>query len=91
LFLHGRGRGARLYERYGGVRQAEAFVDTGIRAVRSIAVDYSGASGAPCLIAITSPPTGEQKEGAARRNLAPPSVTCGRESRADSRASASGV
>ncbi|MFO8013222.1 MAG: hypothetical protein R6X20_07945 [Phycisphaerae bacterium] len=47
-----RGKGMRLYERYGGIRQDEAFVDTGITGVRSIGVDYSGASGAPCLLAV---------------------------------------
>jgi len=41
-----------LYERYGGIRRASAFADTGITGNRSIAVDYSGRSGAPCLLAI---------------------------------------
>lgn len=41
-----------LYERYGGIRRASAFADTGISGIRSIAVDYSGKCGAPCLIAI---------------------------------------
>jgi hypothetical protein len=41
-----------LYERYGGLRRASAFADTGITGTRSIAVDYSGRSGAPCLLAI---------------------------------------
>jgi hypothetical protein len=42
----------RLYERYGGLRRPSAFADSGITGMRSIAVDYSGKSGAPCLIAI---------------------------------------
>jgi hypothetical protein len=41
-----------LYERYGGLRRASAFADTGITGTRSLAVDYSGRSGAPCLLAI---------------------------------------
>jgi hypothetical protein len=41
-----------LYEYYGGGRNALAFKETGIAGLRSIAVDYSGRSGAPCLIAI---------------------------------------
>ncbi len=46
------GRRVRNYTRYGGMRYEEAFGDSGIRAMRSFAVDYSGKSGAPCLIAI---------------------------------------
>jgi hypothetical protein len=42
----------RLYEYYGGARRDSAFVDTGIRGMRSIAVDYSGLSGAPCLMVL---------------------------------------
>lgn len=40
------------YSRYGGLRYPEAFEDIGLRGKRSIAVDYSGRSGAPCLLAI---------------------------------------
>jgi hypothetical protein len=41
-----------LYERYGNVRRDFAFKEPGIRGLRSIAVDYSGRSGAPCLLAV---------------------------------------
>jgi hypothetical protein len=41
-----------LYEYYGGGRNAAAFKDSGVRGLRSVAVDYSGKSGAPCLMAI---------------------------------------
>jgi hypothetical protein len=41
-----------MYEYYGNGRIAPAFKDSGIRGVRSFAVDYSGKSGAPCLMAI---------------------------------------
>ncbi|MFO8015279.1 MAG: hypothetical protein R6X20_18510 [Phycisphaerae bacterium] len=53
-----RGRAQALYERYGGVRRPSAFKDLGIRGLRSIGVDYSGKSGAPCLIAIADRITG---------------------------------
>jgi len=46
------GRPHRPYERYGHIREDEAFLDSGISGMRSIAVDYSGRSGAPCLIAL---------------------------------------
>ncbi|MGD0897081.1 MAG: hypothetical protein ABR915_04550 [Thermoguttaceae bacterium] len=46
------GRRMPLYERYGNVRKAESFKDSGIRGMRSIGVDYSGRSGAPCLLAV---------------------------------------
>jgi hypothetical protein len=42
----------RLYERYGNIREDEAFLDSGISGIRSFAVDYSGKSGVPCLIAV---------------------------------------
>jgi hypothetical protein len=42
----------RMYSRYGNIRQDEAFIDLGITGMRSIGVDYSGLSGAPCLVAI---------------------------------------
>ncbi|MFP4354803.1 MAG: hypothetical protein ACLFUJ_06725 [Phycisphaerae bacterium] len=45
-------RAGRLYERYGDIRNPEAFADSGITGMRSIAVDYSKLSGADCLIAI---------------------------------------
>ena len=48
----GDGRPMRLYGRYGNIRQAEAFKASGIDGMRSIAVDYSGNSGSPCLIAL---------------------------------------
>ncbi|MEI7832153.1 MAG: hypothetical protein WCJ56_03010 [bacterium] len=38
-----------LYTMYGNFRNASAFKDLGIKAVRALAVDYSGKSGAPCL------------------------------------------
>ena len=44
------GRAESLYERYGRIRRAVAFGDSGITGMRAMAVDYSGASGAPCLI-----------------------------------------
>ncbi|MFW6162919.1 MAG: hypothetical protein ACODAJ_09130 [Planctomycetota bacterium] len=51
-----------LYERYGGVRRDVAFGDSGMRGLRSVAVDLSGASGAPCLVAIA-----DQIHGGARK------------------------
>lgn len=47
-----RGRGMRLYERYGNIREEEAFADSGISGLRSLGLDYSGISGAPCLFAL---------------------------------------
>lgn len=47
-----RGRKRRLYSRYGSIRDDEAFVDSGITGMRSIGVDFSGRSGAPCIVAI---------------------------------------
>jgi hypothetical protein len=47
-----RGRRAALYERYGNIRRASAFKPTGITGLRAIGVDYSGQSGAPCLLVI---------------------------------------
>jgi hypothetical protein len=46
------GAEGRLYSMYGNFRNASAFKDLGIRAVRALAVDYSGASGAPCLFVL---------------------------------------
>jgi hypothetical protein len=45
-------RAEQLYERLGGYRRPSAFVDQGIAGRRALAVDYSGKSGAPCLIVI---------------------------------------
>ncbi len=45
-----RGRRARLYGRYGRVRRPHCFVPSGIRGMRALAVDYSGLSGAPCMV-----------------------------------------
>lgn len=44
--------GEPLYERYGSFRRDSAFQDSGITGLRSIAVDYSGLSGAPCLMVV---------------------------------------
>jgi hypothetical protein len=41
-----------LYESYGVKRRPEALKESGIKGLRSIAVDYSGKSGAPCLFAV---------------------------------------
>jgi hypothetical protein len=46
-----RGR-SELYSGYGNLRYAEGFVDAGRPGLRAVAVDYSGASGAPCLLAV---------------------------------------
>jgi len=43
---------APLYERNGHVRRVSAFRSSGISGLRSVAVDYSGLSGAPCLVAV---------------------------------------
>ena len=48
----------RTYEYYGGKRLHEMLKDSGIRGLRSVAVDYSGASGAPCLLVIADRITG---------------------------------
>jgi hypothetical protein len=42
----------RLYESYGGLRRPWAFKESGITGLRCIGVDYSGRSGAPCLLAV---------------------------------------
>ena len=53
------GRGApALYEKYTSLRRPAAFKDSGIHGLRSIAVDYSGKSGASCLLAIVDKITG---------------------------------
>ncbi len=41
-----------MYSKYGGLRYADRRKGSGIRALRSIAVDYSGACGAPCLFVL---------------------------------------
>lgn len=51
------GKGS-LYERYGSVRRPVAFAETGLSGLRSVGVDYSGASGAPALIVIVDKITG---------------------------------
>ena len=56
------GRRARIYERYGNIRKDEGFKDSGIAGLRSLAVDYSGKSGAPCLLAIVDHITGGKKK-----------------------------
>lgn len=41
-----------LYERYGSIRRPEGFAETGLSGLRAFGVDYSGKSGAPCVIVI---------------------------------------
>ena len=41
-----------LYSKHGNLRHASAYKDIGIRALRAIAVDYSGKCGAPCLFVL---------------------------------------
>jgi hypothetical protein len=41
-----------LYERYGRIPHPQAFGDSGIHGLRSMAVDFSGKSGAPCMIVL---------------------------------------
>lgn len=52
------GRGAALYEKYGRVRRASRFEDSGIQGKRAFAVDYSGKCGAPCLFVLVDAITG---------------------------------
>jgi hypothetical protein len=40
------------YERTGNLRLAGGFGDSGVRGLRAFGVDYSGKSGAPCLLAV---------------------------------------
>ncbi len=47
-----KGKPRGLYERYGSVRLPSHFEKTGITGMRSVAVDYSGKSGAPCLLVL---------------------------------------
>lgn len=54
-----------LYEDYGSIRHLGSFTETGLSGLRSIAVDYSGKSGAPALIVIVDKINGVgQVEGA---------------------------
>jgi hypothetical protein len=46
------GQAGRLYTMYGNFRYPSGYKDLGIRAVRAMAVDYSGKSGAPCLFVL---------------------------------------
>jgi len=46
------GRTPAPYEKYTSFRRAARLRDSGIRGIRSIAVDYSGRSGAPCLMVV---------------------------------------
>jgi hypothetical protein len=40
------------YEKIGNLRLAGGFADSGLRGLRAFGVDYSGKSGAPCLLAV---------------------------------------
>jgi hypothetical protein len=42
----------KLYSLYGGIRYPAAQKDSGIRALRALAIDYSGKCGAPCLFVL---------------------------------------
>jgi hypothetical protein len=53
-----KGKKPRLYERYYNIRRDVAFKDSGIAGLRSIAVDYSGKCGAPCLMVLIDRITG---------------------------------
>jgi hypothetical protein len=53
-----KGRRQRLYEPYGNVRLPWALRDSGITGMRSIALDFSGKSGAPCLMAVVDKVSG---------------------------------
>jgi hypothetical protein len=46
------------YEKYGNIRRETSYQDSGIRGLRAYAVDYSGASGSPCLFALVDKVTG---------------------------------
>jgi len=48
-----------LYEQINGARNDKQAVSLGIKATRSIAVDYSGKSGVPCLVVIADKISGE--------------------------------
>jgi hypothetical protein len=78
-----------LYERCGHVRRSSAFKPSDITGLRSLAVDYSGLSGSPCLIAIADQIQGGgrkvwtwqlggiQMYGGERRNLKPSQIDRG--------------
>ncbi len=57
-----KGKPVEVYERMGDIRNAGALQDTALRSIRSIGVDYSGKSGAPCLIAIVDKFDGPRTE-----------------------------
>lgn len=48
----GRGRALPLYDRYTGRRMEASWEDSGITGLRAMAVDYSGKSGAPCMVVL---------------------------------------
>jgi hypothetical protein len=52
---------AKLYEKYGGIMLRENLVDSGITGLRAFGVDYSGKTGAPCLIALVDRIEGSKK------------------------------
>ena len=41
-----------LYSMYGGIRYPAALKDSGVRALRAMAIDFGGACGAPCLFVL---------------------------------------
>ena len=47
-----RGRAMPLFDRYTGLRMADSWMDSGITGLRAMGVDYSGKSGAPCLVVL---------------------------------------
>ncbi|MFW6065951.1 MAG: hypothetical protein ACOC9S_03950, partial [Planctomycetota bacterium] len=47
-----KGNPRNIYEKYGDIRNDSTFEETGITGLRSIAFDYSGKSGAPCVLVI---------------------------------------
>lgn len=59
--LDDEGKGADLYSGYGGLRFAEAFADSGRSGMRAVAIDYSGASGAPALLAVVDQVSGVEQ------------------------------
>ncbi|MCC5830650.1 MAG: hypothetical protein JJU36_14485 [Phycisphaeraceae bacterium] len=54
------GRPIAPYEWYGDVRRPHAFGDSGIEGMRAMAVDYSGRSGAPCMIVLVDQVEGHE-------------------------------
>jgi hypothetical protein len=53
-----KGTAALPYEKYGNIRRASLFQDSGIAGARSFAADYSGKCGSPCLFAVADAITG---------------------------------